>query len=154
MLPNNRQQVPERHFGTSREDHDSGLAQHRGSESSHERPAPQSHWGVFRRPLSGIVSQEDLKGEIDKNHQCHVILAETLVQKFQARDTIVGLEPDLGDQMHEDDGLDVSQFQHVPHALVDVHDAIPLPGPFFFLEQRQTQGHNQVRPAPNIQVRA
>lgn len=56
--------------------------------------------------------------------------------------------------MDENDSLNVLQLQHIPHALVDIHDAIALLAAFLPLEQGQTKSDDQIRPPPESEIGA
>lgn len=137
VLPNHNQNVPERNGLAGWVDHNGSLSQDGCSQSSNKRPAPQPHGSIFCRPFSSIVAKTNLKRKVDQDDKRHVVRAESLVQQLQAGDGIIGLETNLGDKMNNNDGLDVLEFQDVPHTLVDIGDAVPLPCLVFFLHESQ-----------------
>src|SRR5690349_14527658 len=49
-----------------------------------------------RAPADGIVSENDLEGEIDQDGQGQVLLAESLLEQLQGSDGVVGNEANLG----------------------------------------------------------
>lgn len=96
---------------------------------------------IDSRPSPGKIAQTDLEGEINQNCQGHVFLAETLVQQFEIRDCIIGLKADFGDEVDDDDGLYVAEFQDPDHGFVDFHYPVALLGFFFTLQERKTDGY-------------
>ena len=65
---------------------------------------------ISGRPATGIISQANLKGKVDENGESHVFLAETFVEEFEVCDCVVGLEADFGDEVDDDDALDVAEL--------------------------------------------
>ncbi|KAI6763471.1 hypothetical protein HG531_012859 [Fusarium graminearum] len=135
-----------------RKDCDDKLGRQSGDKSTNKAPAPKTHWGVLLRPHSSIVTQADLEGEINKNGQSHVILAESLVQKLQVGDTVVSLEANLGDEMNNNDGLDVLKLQNTPHDAVDIPDTIFVLRLVLLLQKSKSNGDNDVGPTPELEV--
>lgn len=151
VLGNDNQHVP-RGDTLGREHDNSKLRENGSHQTTHEAPAPETHGRELLRPLSCIVSQTDLEGEVDQNSEGHVLGTESLVKKLEVGDSIVGLEADLGNKVDDDDGLDVLQVEHTPHDLVDVPDAILVFGTLLALHQTQADRHSNVSPAPKGKV--
>lgn len=123
------------------EDHHDGLGDQRGDEAGDEGVAPDVDGGVGGRPAAGVVAEADFKGEVDEDCEGHVFLAEALVEEFEVGGGVVGLEADFGDEVDDDDGLDVAQFEDAEHALVDFGDAVAVMGPFFLLQETEPEGY-------------
>ena len=81
-------------------------------------------------------------------------MAESLVDELEVCDGIVGLEANLGDEVDYDDALYISKFEDAEHAFVDFEDAVPFLGLVFFFKDRETEGYEQVAPAPEGEVAA
>lgn len=96
---------------------------------------------IDSRPSPGKIPQTNLKGEIYQDGQGHVFLAEALVQQFEICNRVISLEPDFGDEVDDDDGLYVSEFENADHGFVDFHYSITLLGFFFALQERETNGY-------------
>lgn len=126
------EQVPGLHAGGG-EDHHGRLGDQRGEEAADEGVAPDVDGRVGGRPAAGVVAEADFEGEVDEDGEGHVFLAEALVEEFEVGGGVVGLEADFGDQVDDDDGLDVAQFQDAEHALVDFEDAVAVFGLVFLL---------------------
>lgn len=121
-------------------------------ESSDKRPTPDSDRFVLLAPFSGVVTQHDLKREVDQNRQSEIFLAESLVQEFEIGDGIIGLETNLGDQMNDDESLDILQFEDSTHRLVDVPDAFLFFREVLLFEDCEADGDKNVHPAPEGEV--
>lgn len=135
MAPDDRQQIPCRD-PLRREQHHHPLRDDGRDEAADKGPAPDVHRRIDGRPAAGVVAQADLKGEIDQDGQGEVFLTEALIQKLEVRDAVVCLEADLGDQMDDDDALNILQFQDPDHAAVDLHDTVFFLGFVLALEHR------------------
>lgn len=107
---------------------------------------------INRRPSPSKIPQTYLKGEIYQDGQGHVFLAEALVQQFEIRDRVIRLKADFSDEVDDDDGLYVSEFENPDHGFVDLHYSIALLGFFLALQERETDGYYQVTPSPNGQI--
>lgn len=92
------------------------------------------HGWVGCRPSTSVVAETDFKGEVDQDCQCEIFLTETFIQQFEIRDSVVRLEPDFGDQVNDDDALNILQLQDTDHAAVDFHHAILFLGPLLALQ--------------------
>lgn len=86
------------------------------------------HGWVGCRPSASVVPETDFEGEVDQDGQCEIFLTKTFIQQFEVRDSVVRLEPDFGDQVNDDDALNILQFQDTDHAVVDFHHAVFLFG--------------------------
>jgi hypothetical protein len=62
---------------------------------------------VSLTPLSGEVTEEDLEGEVDENGEGEVLLLQTLLEQFERSGSVVGGSSKLGDEVDEDESLDV-----------------------------------------------
>ena len=141
------EQVPGLH-SVRGEDHDHSLRDHRCDQSGDERPTPYMDGRVGCRPPSGVVTEADLKGEVNEDCQGDVLGAETLFEEFEVGDGVVGLEADLGDQVHDDDALNVAKFEDVEHRSVYGQDPVTIFGFLFSFHYRESDCHKQVRPSP------
>ena len=112
------------------------------------------NWWVSGRPPSGVVSQTDLERKVNKDSKCHVLLTETFIQKFKVRDSVVGLEAYFGNQVNDDDALNISKFEDSKHDLVDVNDAFSILGLFLSFHDRETKRNDKVGPAPKCKITA
>lgn len=54
--------------------------------------------------------------------------------------------------MHDDEGLDILEFEDTPHGRVDFADAIGVFGAFFAFEDCEAKGHEEVSPSPEFEV--
>lgn len=121
-------------------------------EATDKGPAPDVHGRVCLAPFADVVAQEHLHRKVDEDDQGEFFLLEALVQQLQAGDCIVGLEADFGDQVDDDEGLNVLELQDAPHGLVDFLDAVDVPVAVFALHERKAEGHDEIRPAPECEV--
>lgn len=106
------------------EDHDHRLSQTGGDQTTNEGVAPDVDGWVGGGPATCVVAETDLEGEINEHRQGHVLLAETLVEQLEVRDGVVGLEADLGDQMYDDDALNVLELENANHASVNFQHTV------------------------------
>ena len=114
--------------------HDDCLCRTSCDQSTDKGPAPNMNWWIGGRPASSIVTETYFKGEVDENSKGQIFLAETLVNELEVRNSIIGLEADLGDEMNYDDTLNISEFQNAEHTFVDFHNAVALLGLIFTLQ--------------------
>lgn len=121
-------------------------------QATNEGVAPNVHGRVCLAPFANVVAKEDLDGEVDKDDEGELLLLEALVEQLQASDSVVGLESDLGDQVDDDERLNVLELQDAPHCLVDFLDAVGVAVAVFALHERQTEGYEEVRPTPECEV--
>ena len=106
------------------EDHDHRLSQAGGDQTTDEGVAPDVDGWVGGGPATCVVAETDLEWEINEHRQGHVFLAETLVEELEVCDGVVGLEADFGDQMDDDDALDVFELENADHASVHFQHTI------------------------------
>lgn len=151
VLADNEEKVPGGCAVSGEDGHDE-LGECRRSQAPDKGPAPDVHRRIRLAPLSDVVPERHLDGEVDQDREGEVLLAEALVEQLQTGDGIVGLEPDLGNQVDNDECLDVLELEDAPHDAVDLHDALPFLGPLLSLQHCQAQGNEQVRPAPERKV--
>lgn len=154
MLANNSEHIPSWDFRSARVDYDSELGEHSSYQSSDEGPTPEAHGSVVGGPLAGIVTQHDFKREVNQHDESHVVLTKALVQELETGDSVIGLETDLGNQVNDNDGLNVLQLQNAPHTLIHIHDAVAILGAVLLLHHGQTASDDQIRPAPEAEVGA
>jgi hypothetical protein len=110
------------------------------------------HGRVALAPFSDVVAKEDLDREIHKDNKRQLLLLKALVQKLQARDSVVGLEPDLGDKVDDDEALNVLQLQNTPHGAVNLSNAIAVLVAVFAFHDCQSKRDYQICPPPEAQV--
>lgn len=79
-------------------------------------------------------------------------MLEALIQQLQAGNCVVGLEADFGDQVDDDEGLDVFELKDAPHGLVDFLDAVGVAVAVFALHECEAEGDDEVCPAPKGKV--
>ncbi len=79
-------------------------------------------------------------------------MGETFIEEFEIRDGVVCLKPDLGDEVDDDEDLDVSQFENTAHGFVDFPNGVLFPRAVFFLEDGEAEGDEKVGPAPESEV--
>lgn len=151
MLSNDQQQEPSR-GSSDREYGHHKLREPSSNQTSHEGPTPDVHRRVSLTPLSDVVTQEDLDREVDEDNEGKLLLLEALIQKLQARNSIVGLESNLGDEVNDDEALDVLQFQDAPHGAVNLSNAIAVLIAVFAFHDCQSKSDYQVCPSPETQV--
>lgn len=60
-----------------------------------------------------VPAADDLEGEVDENGDGHVLLQETLLQQLERRDRVVRHEADLGNEMEDDEGLNVCKKRKI-----------------------------------------
>lgn len=89
------------------EDVNGNLSQNSSDEAADKCPEPQLHGREVGTPFSGVVSETDLEGKVDKDSKGEVFLAESLIKELKVGNGIVGLEANLGDQVDDNEGLDV-----------------------------------------------
>jgi hypothetical protein len=153
MLHNHQQQIPRRR-PSFRECHHYYLGEDRGDQPSNKTQRPDGDGLVLLGPFAGVVAERDFEGEVDQDGQGEVFLAETFVEEFEVRDGVVGLEADFGDQVDEDEDLDVAELEDAAHGLVHLPNAVFFPRSLLALENREAQGDGQVCPAPEGEVGA
>lgn len=81
-------------------------------------------------------------------------MTEAFIQQFEVGHCIVCLEPDLGDQVNDDNALNILQLQNTNHAAVDFHHAVLLFRLFLTLQHCQAGRHGQVGPAGESKIAA
>lgn len=94
MLTDNHEQIPRRRSAGG-EDRNHELRECGCAQSAYKGPAPDVHGRIRVTPLSDIISQRQLDGEINEDSQREIFLAKTLVQELQACDGVVCLESDF-----------------------------------------------------------
>ena len=62
---------------------------------------------VHGAPLTGVVSQGNFEGKVNKDGQSKIFLRKTKVEKFEVCDSIIGLESNFTNQVDDDEGLDI-----------------------------------------------
>ncbi|KAH3663366.1 hypothetical protein OGAPHI_005356 [Ogataea philodendri] len=73
---------------------------------------------VSRGPSGRVVAKDDLEREVDQHSDGQVFSGEPFIKQFEVGCCLVGLECDLGHQVHQNEQFHVLQFDHVPHLLV------------------------------------
>ncbi|KAI6775278.1 hypothetical protein HG530_002036 [Fusarium avenaceum] len=143
VLANDHQQIP-RCNSFIWENGDNELAKQSSDKSACEAPAPKTHGCILLRPHSRVVAQANFEREINQNCQSHVVLAKALIQELQVGDTVVSLEANLGDEVHNDDSLDVLEFEYAPHDAIDIPDTIFVLRLVLLLQKAESNRHNDV----------
>ena len=137
-----------------REDHDHTLCKHSRYETPNEGPAPDVYWRVGRGPTTGVVAQTNLERKIDEDGQRQIFIAEAFIKQLEIRDGVIGLEPNFGNEMNDDDTLNVAELEYAKHGSVNLEDAIAVFGLVFLLQQCQSQCHENICPAPEAEISA
>lgn len=138
---------------TSRwEEHDDTLSEDGGNKSAHKRPTPDPDRLVLLAPFARVVTQAHFEGEVDQNSECQVFLAKPLVQELEVSDGVISLEANLGDEVDDNEDLDVLESENSTHDFVDIPDSFLLLGPVFLLQDGESKSHGQVEPAPKGEI--
>ena len=82
-------------------------------EHEEERSAKRREVGreVRRGETRNSPSAENLEREVDENSNGHVFLQQTLLEKFERGDRVVGHESDFGEEVDDDEGLNVCRVE-------------------------------------------
>lgn len=137
---------------TGGKDGDDELGEPCCCKTADESVAPDMHGWVGLAPFPDVVAQEDFDREIDKNDKGKLLLLEALIEELQAGNGVVSLESNLGDQVDDNEGLNVLELQDAPHGGVDFLDAIGVAVAVFALHDRQTERNSEVCPTPECEV--
>ena len=85
----------------------SDLGECGGEETADKGPGPELHRGEDTAPFTSVVTETDLEGEVNEDRECHVFLREAFVEELKVGYGVVGLEADFGDEVDDDEGLDI-----------------------------------------------
>lgn len=152
VFDNDQQEVRRGSTSGSREDHDCELSKGGSDQATYESPAPQTHGGVLLAPFASIVAERDFKGKVDEDGEGEIFLGKALVEELEIGDGVVCLEANFGNEMDDDEGLNVLELEDFTHDLVDLDDAVLFLGLVFFLHESETEGDDNVGPAPEGEV--
>lgn len=141
-------------YAVGGKNHDHDLGKTGSDEAADKSPAPDVDWGIGSGPAAGVVAEANFEREVNEDCESHVFLAESLVDELEVCDSVVGLEPNFGDEVDYDDALYVSKFEDAEHAFIDFEDAVPFLGLVFFLQDGEAEGNKQVAPTPEGEVAA
>jgi len=71
---------------------------------------------VRRGETRDSPSAENLEREVDENSNSHVFLQQTLLEEFERGDRVVGHEANFGEEVDDDEGLDVCRIEDLGSA--------------------------------------
>ena len=151
MRSDHGEQVPRLH-PVRGEDHDDCLSQACGNQTTDEGVAPDVDGWIGGGPATRVVAETDLEWEINEHRQSHVLLAETFVEQLEVRDGVVGLKADLGDQVYNDDALDVLELENADHASVHVQHTVLILCLLFTFQDDQGCRDDEVCPPPEGEI--
>lgn len=137
---------------TGGEDGDNELRESCCRQTANEGVAPNVHGWIRLTPFTNVVAEEHLNREVNQDNKGKLLLLKALIEELQAGDGIIGLESDLGDQVDDDERLDVLELQDAPHGRVDFLDAIGVAVAVLALHNRQPECDSEVCPAPECEV--
>lgn len=85
----------------------------RENEADPECGYPRAQGLVAYRPPSGEVPANDLARKVDEHSQSEVFAPQSLFYELEVCDGFIGLETNLADEVHDEEGLDVCSERSV-----------------------------------------